>query len=62
MSGWIAEERHEMKEPAVPRLVPAPSWCSGIQDAVICLDGEWEVEDLEKGDISKVQVPPVRIP
>ncbi len=57
MSGWIAEERHEMKEPAVPRLVPAPSWCSGIQDAVICLDGEWEVEDLEKGDISKVQVP-----
>lgn len=53
----IAKERNDMTEPTVPRLVPAPAWCKGILEPVLCLDGEWEVEDLKTRRRCRIQVP-----
>lgn len=41
----------------IPRLVPCPDRCAGVERAVICLDGEWEAEDKVNGTILKIQNP-----
>lgn len=51
------EDRGEGKEPVIPRLAPQPSWCRGVEEPVLCLDGEWEVEDNRNHSMQRVKVP-----
>lgn len=53
----MEENRNKMREPAVPRLVPLPDWCRGIEEPAICLDGDWEIIDGKDGRAWEVKVP-----
>ena len=53
----MEENRNKIQEPAVPRLVPLPDWCSGIEEPAICLDGDWEIIDEKDGRAWEVKVP-----
>lgn len=53
----MEENRSKMQEPVVPRLVPLPDWCRGMEEPVICLDGDWEIIDQKDGKAWEVKVP-----
>lgn len=36
------------EEPLIPRLVPRPSWCGGIEEPVMVLDGSWKLKHSEE--------------
>lgn len=53
----MEKNRDKMQEPVVPRLVPLPYWCSGIEEPAICLDGDWEIIDKKDGKSWGAKVP-----